>query len=105
MIAPNTPENTPVLVNGQRGKVLLMWTDGTADVRMDDGQTLIDVPLQRIYEAMNILPPDLCKAINERYRSMMAMDKAPCRTCGGDCTRPQLCPNFFPDWMPTKENA
>ncbi len=47
-IAPNTPEDTPVLVNGQRGKLLLMWTDGTADVRMDDGQTLVDVPLVKI---------------------------------------------------------
>ena len=48
MIAPNTPEETPVLVNGVRGKLLLMWTDGTADVRMDDGQTLVDVPLVQI---------------------------------------------------------
>ena len=28
MISPTTPEETPVLVNGQRGKLLLMWTDG-----------------------------------------------------------------------------
>lgn len=48
MIAQNTPEETPVLVNGVAGKVLIMWTDGTADIRMDDGQTLVDVPLVQI---------------------------------------------------------
>ena len=29
----------------------------------------------------------------------------PCRTCGGDCPKPWLCPNFNPGWEPTKENA
>lgn len=48
MIAPNTPEETPVIVNGVRGKLLIVWTDGTADVRMLDGETLVDVPLAEI---------------------------------------------------------
>ena len=48
MIALDTPEETAVLVNGVAGKVLIMWTDGTADIRMDDGQTLVDVPLAQI---------------------------------------------------------
>lgn len=51
MIAPNTPENAPVLVNGARGTLLIMWTDGTADVRMADGETLVDVPLSQIETA------------------------------------------------------
>jgi hypothetical protein len=29
----------------------------------------------------------------------------PCRTCGNDCARPQVCPNFALDWTPTKENS
>jgi hypothetical protein len=48
MIAPNTPENAPVLVNGVRGTLLIVWTDGTADVRMLDGETLVDVPQSQI---------------------------------------------------------
>jgi len=28
--------------------------------------------------------------------------KPPCRTCGGDCAKPQLCHNFNPDWTPTR---
>ena len=48
MIASNTPEETPVLVNGVAGKVLIMWTDGTADIRTDYGDTLVDVPLAQI---------------------------------------------------------
>jgi hypothetical protein len=48
MIFMNTPENTPVLVNGVRGTLLIMWTDGTADVRLHDGETLVDVPQSQI---------------------------------------------------------
>ena len=48
MIAPDTPEAAPVLVNGARGTLLIVWTDGTADVRMLDGETLVDVPLAQI---------------------------------------------------------
>tara|TARA_R110000868_G_scaffold103483_1_gene284968 strand:- start:3768 stop:3935 length:168 start_codon:yes stop_codon:yes gene_type:complete len=48
MIAPNTLEETPVTVNGVAGKVLIMWTDGTADIRTDAGETLVDVPLVQI---------------------------------------------------------
>ena len=64
MIAPNTSEETPVLVNGHRGKLLLMWTDGTADVRMDDGQTLIDVPLVQIEVQTSRLFPDAWAALD-----------------------------------------
>ena len=64
MIAPNTPEETPVLVNGQRGKLLLMWTDGTADVRMDDGQTLVDVPVVQIEVQTSWLFPDAWAALD-----------------------------------------
>lgn len=48
MIAPSTPEETPVVVNGVRAKILIMWTDETADVRTEAGDTLIDVPLDQI---------------------------------------------------------
>lgn len=83
MIALNTPEETPVLVNGQRGKVLLMWTDGTADVRMDDGQTLVDVPLVQIEVKTLRLFPDawatldaLEEAIEQRkMRGRMISDR------------------------------
>ena len=64
MIAPNTPGWTTVLVNGQRGKLLLMWTDGTADVRMDDGRTLVDVPVAQIDVQPSRLFPDAWAALD-----------------------------------------
>lgn len=64
MIATNTPENAPVLVNGQRGTLLIVWTDGTADVRMLDGKTLVDVPQSQIEVQTSRLFPDAWAALD-----------------------------------------
>lgn len=64
MIAQNIPEETPVLVNGVKGKLLIVWTDGTADVRMLDGETLIDVPLVQIEVQTSRLFPDAWAALD-----------------------------------------
>lgn len=37
-----------VLVDGKSATLLIVWTDGTCDVRMADGQTLVDISTARI---------------------------------------------------------
>lgn len=77
MIASNTPENAPVLVNGARGTLLIVWTDGTADVCMDDGRTLVDVPQSQIEVAQcreHPVPYPSCAACGMTVGAVMFRD-------------------------------